>query len=321
MLSTYDGITTPGDWLCKECGHRRSNHDTRHEFVRDERDFVGMLRIKNEEKYIAEVIEAALPLCSRLFVFNDHSSDRTAEICQRYSEITFFDSPFTGMNEARDKTWIYDQVMAACAPQWILCIDGDEVLEKRGAEIIRRHTEDEPCHAYSLKIVFLWNDRGTARVDRIYGDFWRPSLFAPFHIDPETPDHLKVARELRFMSTPFGRRLPDQEPNLHCSSVPQRFLHGHKRLPARLKHYGYLERSQRVRKLDFYNGIDWCNAAEDSYRHMVQGDGVTIDELPTVQGLLRQRRLSPADVQHILDAAPDKYLLHAGPLRLEVFTE
>jgi hypothetical protein len=126
---------------------------------------------------------------------------------------------------------------------------------------------------------------------------------------------------MRFLTTPFGRRVNGNEPNLHCSSVPQRFLHEHQRLPAKLKHLGYLYREDRVRKLDRYTGLDWLNQAEDCYRHMTQGDSPQLAELPTVQRLLAEGHLQQSDVDFLLNTPPEMRLVHAGPLTLQTFIE
>lgn len=292
---------------------------------RSEHAFVAMLRIRNEERWIAEVLESLQPICERIFVMDDHSTDATAEICSQFSNVTVYQSPFEGLNEARDKNWLFDQVMVQCKPRWVMCIDGDEVLAPGSADVIRecvaaneqeRADGGNPPDAYSFQIVFLWNERNTARVDRVYGDFWRPSMFRPFHPEPDTPDHAALMTEFRWLSTPFGRKVNGNEPNLHCSSVPQRFLAGHKRCPAKLLHYGYLHRADRVRKLDYYTGIDWLNRAEDSYRHMTQGDYPTLEELPTTRRLLAEGRISAGDVKYMLDTPPTARLVHAGPLEL-----
>jgi glycosyltransferase involved in cell wall biosynthesis len=320
-MKDYDGFTKPQDWLCGVCGKTRGSHDI-HAFERQKLDFVGMLRIKNEQAHIAEVIESLLPLCKRIFIFDDHSVDDTRRICRNYKEVTLYHSRFSGMNEARDKNWLLDQINAECEAEWIVCVDGDEVLEEEGPDKIREHlATHDTCQAFSLQIVFLWNDPNTVRVDRIYGDFWRPSIFKPFQPKPDTPDHLKLYKELRFMSTPFGRKQKDDQPNLHCSSVPQRLLHGHQRCPVKLLHYGYMERGQRVRKLDFYSSIDWANKAEDFYRHMTAGDDVRLAELPHVQRLLAERKLTNRDVEYMLNVPASMSTLHAGPVKLESLEE
>lgn len=278
--------------------------------------YACMMRVRNESRWIAEVIDSVLPLCERVFVMDDHSTDNTAEICARYGAVKVLPSQFAGFDEARDKNWLFAQMLQEIRPDWVLCIDGDEVLEKNGPEIIRESCETGTHEAHALKIVFLWNDPNTARVDRVYDYFHRPSLFKPFYGDRE------IEKELNsWLSTPFGHSANGESPNLHCSSVPQRRLHNHGKCPARLKHYGYMDRQKRVEKLDFYTSIDWKNAAEDSYRHMCQADNVRLDELPKTRDLMARGVLTQADVQYMLDTPPHARLVHAGPIELRAFVE
>lgn len=280
-----------------------------------------MLRIKNEGRWIREVIESILPLCDHVFVMDDHSTDDTVAICESFSQVTVFNSPFAGINEARDKNWLYDRITAECEAKWILCIDGDEVLEKSGPRIIRDTCAGATQNALALQIAFIWDNHNTVRTDRIYRDFWRPSLFRPFYDTPGVPDSRTILSELRFMSTPFGRSVGNNKPNLHCSSVPQRFIHGRGLCPARLKHYGYLHREDRIRKLDFYTSIDWKNAAEDCYRHMCQGDSPRLDEMPRIQQKVAEGTLTMADVNFLTDVSAQSRLVHAGPMNLEPWSE
>lgn len=386
-MTTYDGLTTPADWICSSCHQPRAAHTCLGGFTRKHHDFVAMLRIRNEERWIAEVIESVMPLCDRIFIMDDHSTDGTLEVCLRYPKVTVFCSPFEGLNEARDKNWLLDQIMRECEASWVLCIDGDEVLERNGPDIIREtiaalkpgirmykrldddklrqqiaFQEDllrrgidpsgepeldleaahkaivglkgelarrkrpeskyaEPVNAFALQVAFLWDSRDTVRVDRIYGDFWRPSLFRPFYPDPAKPDDVKIARELRFMSTPFGKTVDGNPPNLHCSSVPQRFIHGRKLCPARLKHLGYMWRPDRVKKLDYYTSIDWQNRAEDCYRHMTQGDSVLFSELRKTLELMNRGILQPDDLAFLVNTPAEATLVHAGPLKVVPWDE
>lgn len=323
--SEYTGILTYESWLCGVCHHPYTSHPNSscENFTRVEYPFVGMLRIKNEASNIAEVIESILPLCNKIYILDDHSTDATVEICNRYlPHVQVFPSPFTGLNESRDKNYLYDEIIRRCRPEYILCIDGDEVLEDRGPEMIWETVVRKPdVNSFVLKISFLWNDRGTERVDRIYSDFWRPSLFKPFHEVPGSEDSRKLLTEFRFMATPFGRVVGDDKPNLHCSSVPQRFIHGRQMCKVRLKHYGYVERETRVKKLDFYTSCDWKNAAEDCYRHITQGDNVSPEELPRVGVLVEKGILDHSDVAFITDVPGDLYLVHAGPIVLKPWDE
>jgi glycosyltransferase involved in cell wall biosynthesis len=323
-VTEYTGLTTSDDWRC-HCGVRRADHT--HDFQRPCFPFVAMLRIHNEERWIREVITSTFQLCDRVFVMDDHSTDDTRFIIEalarRYpGKVSVLYSPLEGLNESRDKNWLYDQIIADCKPEWILCIDGDEVLEGPASDAIRKTIDIYPeVQSWALKIEFLWNAVDRVRVDRIYGDFWRPSLFRAFHEIPGVPDSRRLLQEFRFQSTPFGRHVNSDKPNLHCSSVPQRLIHGFKRIPARLKHYGYMERAWRVAKLDYYTSIDWENLAEDCYRHMCQGDVARWDELPRVQKLVDDGILSTGQVTKLLEVPADARLVHAGPLKLSEWRE
>lgn len=279
--------------------------------------FAAMLRVKNEARWIADVVRSITPLCETVFIMDDHSTDDTVDIANAFDCTEVFRSPFQGLDEARDKNWLYDRVMERGKPEWILCVDGDEVLEPGGQEKLRRICETGTADAYRLKIRYLWGDPKTVRVDRVYGHFYRPSLFRPFYPKPDTPDDLKIAAEFRWMSTPFGKLKNGDKPNLHCSSVPQRRIHGAPNIEVGLLHYGYMLREDRVKKLDFYTSVDWKNPAEDSYRHMTQGDNVTIDELPKTRELLRLGKIGMADVRYMLDTPATASLVHAGPMEFE----
>lgn len=324
-MNEYTGLTTSDDWKCY-CGIRRSDHH--HHFRRQEFEFVAMLRIHNEARWIEEVIVSTLSLCDRVFVLEDHSTDETPAILQRLVDrlgtetIVVIQSPFTGLNESRDKNFLHDQIIQNCKPEWILCIDGDEVLEGPAAEAIRKTIAQYPdVNSWALKIEFLWNSPTQVRADRIYGDFWRPSLYRPYHETPGNADSRKLLQEFRFQSTPFGRTTVTDKPNLHCSSVPQRMIHGFKRIPARLKHYGYMERAWRVAKLDYYTSIDWENPAEDCYRHMTQGDLPELTEVPKISQMVKFGRLNIERVRRMLEVQVNDRLLHAGPLELRQWDE
>ncbi len=220
--------------------------------------FLCALRVKNEAEHIEEVIRSVLPLCRRVFVLDDHSADATPDLCRSFGDrVTLLPSPFEGLDEARDKNYLLRPIVAA-APEWVLWIDGDEVLERCGPERLRRAAEHGPClGGYSLRVAYLWGDAQTVRVDGIYGRFHRPSYF-----------RLKgqPADRLHFPASGYGG-------NFHCGNVPQGLLGGLRELDVRLKHYGYVTEEQRLAKYRWYNAVDPNNAAEDCYRHLAGAAG------------------------------------------------
>jgi glycosyltransferase involved in cell wall biosynthesis len=217
--------------------------------------FLCAMRVKNEGRYIQEVIGRALELCEHAIVLDDHSTDDTAAICRAFGErVTLIPSPFEGFDESRDKNYLLSRIVER-NPEWVLWIDGDEVLERTGPEKIRAAATASPeTAAFSLRVAYLWNHPNQVRVDGIYSNFSRASLFRL---------RGQAIPSLQFVPTGFGG-------NLHCGNVPQGLTGPTKALDVRLKHYGYLSKEVRMKKYHFYSTVDPNNAAEDNYRHLAE---------------------------------------------------
>lgn len=213
----------------------------------------GLLRVKNEARWIERVIESIQPVTDRVLVLDDHSSDATPEICEA-NHCKVFRSEFTDIHEARDKDFLLSKIweVGARVGDYCFMIDGDEVLHQPDIPALQAAMSfGVPC--CSLHIVYLWDREDQVRVDRWYREFRRPSLFR------------LTSRSLAFRRTQFGG-------NFHCSSAPAQLLDMITPIDARLLHLGYLHREDRVRKYHWYNSVDPGNALEDQYRHMVIGD-------------------------------------------------
>ena len=228
--------------------------------------FFGLMRIKNESRWIARVIEAQLPLVDRLLILDDHSTDNTVEICERYDNVWVFRSPFEGLNESRDKSWLLQRAYEcipmndqhytlgnAESPYWCLALDGDEELLPTAPDLLRAAAQSGAADSYSVRILYAWDRPDQVRVDGVYADFKRPSLFRLMN------------KAFTYKTTPWGG-------NLHCSSIPQEMIGGSRACEAAVLHYGYLDAELRRRKYEWYSRVDGENPAEDFYRHLTQGD-------------------------------------------------
>lgn len=212
---------------------------------------VGAMRIKNEARWIGEVLTALRPLCSDIFVMDDHSTDETAEICRQHGALVF-PSPFSDLNEGRDKNWLLEQI-GPTRPDWVVMVDGDEILEPGAADKLLPLMRSGLFETIRMRIVYLWDTRDQIRTDGIYGTFRRSSAF-------------------RWNDAARFRH------GFHCSNVPtQGWRQRMAESEVRLLHLGYLHREDRVRKFAWYNQHDPNNRVEDCYRHMVQGD---VPEVP-----------------------------------------
>ena len=213
----------------------------------------GMMRVRNEARWIKRAIESILPVCNAgVAVFDDRSTDGTAEIAAGIPSVALMRSPFTGLNEARDKNFL----LAAMAPcDWIIAIDGDEELHSCHLVNLAAAMQTSKADSLSLPIWYLWDRPDQMRVDGVYGNFHRESVFRP-------------RPGARFHDAGSG-------PNFHCGnvpSIPPVIRDRREVVNAPLLHYGYMERDDRLRKYSWYNAKDPDYHAEDRYRHIVQGD-------------------------------------------------
>lgn len=236
-------------------------------------EMIGLLRVRNEERWIERSIASILPICERVLVMNDHSTDATLEICAGISGVEVFASPFEGLNETRDKNWLLDK--ARCSG-WVLMIDGDETLAPGAAEIIQREIANPAAVCLSPKILYLWDSEGTIRTDGVYGRFRRPSIFQP--------------GAHQFESTHAGG-------NFHCGNVPLALQSQASNIDAAFLHFGYLHRHDRIRKYGFYNNADPNNYSEDLYRHIVQGD------IPEVSASAKLKHAGPLRLEALCSQA------------------
>ncbi len=210
---------------------------------------LGLLRVKNEARWIERSISSIMPLCEQVLVMDDNSEDDTRTISAGIPGVTVMESPFKGLDEVRDKNWLLSKA-EPLNPEWIVWIDGDEILapgqQKPLRDAMRGH-----CPCLSLKILYLWNDWQTVRMDGVYGDFHRESAFRP--------------NGSKFVAS--GRTA-----NFHCGNVPLGNRTSRRVMSIPLLHTGYMNRQDRERKFAWYNGNDPANPYEDGYRHMVIGD-------------------------------------------------
>ncbi len=216
---------------------------------------IAALRVKNEARWIEGVLRSIHPLTTEIHVFDDHSDDATPEICKRLGAHVY-PSPFTGLNEARDKAWLLDKIRRR--GDWILWIDGDELLDIRSVPVLHEVVNCANVQCISFKIKFLWNDPQTVRTDGVYGMFRRQSMFRPGNAQ----------------FTDLG----DKHPNFHCGNCPRSLFHRCAYPEVALLHLGYLNREDRIRKRAWYieqhtkmGALDQLKL-EDHYQHITVGD-------------------------------------------------
>jgi hypothetical protein len=246
-----------------------------------------MIPACNEGRWIRRVVQSVREL-GTVVVLNDHSTDDTRAEAEAAGAVVI-DSPFpknspADRDEIRDKNWLLGQVKALCDPRWVLCIDGDEELERGGVAKIWRACASHVAEIFQMRILYLWDSPFRVRFDGSYSKFWRNSLF-----------RVLSGHEFQSLYTRAGHA--GMNPKLHTGNAPlppAGVSHRGAALNVNLLHYGYMLKADRIRKYAYYNEIDPQNPhLEDSYRHLVQGD---VPEVPADAKLLHG---GPLDVRDL----------------------
>ncbi len=224
----------------------------------EEMRIVAAMRIKNESRWLREVLSSIHPLTRDIMVFDDASTDETPDIAREMG-CSVFASPFptAPTDEARDKTWLLERVRAL-NPDYVLFSDGDEVLEAGAAEKIRQRLNPRDC-LYCFPIKYIWNDRQHYRADGVYGRMQQWRMFS-----------LIGQGGKLFYPSKGGA-------NFHCGNAPKGLRGGGAMVPCDILHLGYMYREDRLRKYEWYRRIDPGNRSEDEYNHVLIGDTFPAD--------------------------------------------
>jgi glycosyltransferase involved in cell wall biosynthesis len=263
-----------------------------------------MMRIRNEERWIQEVLSKTFGAVQTIVVLDDGSDDHTKDECiaacgglidmhedgaiQVYQGketpagdrniLHFIKSPFRpaaresqAVSEIRDKNFLWEYCKSKVLFRHMLCLDGDEVPSQA---FIRDFSQiigwlEKQVDVVSIPFIYLWDSNAQRRVDGIYGNLadGYPRLRFPrlFTIDRITADQLHIMR-FSWEGSKGG---------FHCGSIPRENFRPNGVEPTSavfarpLIHYGYRDDSDRRRKYAFYNQIDPGNKFEGEYKHII----------------------------------------------------
>ena len=86
----------------------------------------------NEEKNIGDCLTSVSEIADEIIVIDSLSTDRTEEICRKNSKVTFYQHPFDGHIQQKNRA------LEKCSSEWILCIDADERVSPEMGRSIRK---------------------------------------------------------------------------------------------------------------------------------------------------------------------------------------
>lgn len=225
----------------------------------------GLLRVKNESKYLGRAVKSIKPICERVYVMDDHSTDNTRDIAYDLGCVVLR-SPFpvNDLDEARDNTWLLDAALARVYPSecgplssiWFLHMDGDEELVERDRVKLNDDMFWGTPQQYCVQILYLWGDEQTVRVDAHYSKCYKPALFR---------------------AVSHGMTYQNHSGKIHSTGVPREIGYSprlHDPEPVRLLHYGYMDSDVRQKKFEWYMSVD--SKQEEFYRRECFGPAETV---------------------------------------------
>jgi O-antigen biosynthesis protein len=224
---------------------------------------ICQMRIRNEEKWLLEVLDSIATVADGIVILDDGSTDHTPDICRSHPAVLEYvqqNEPI--LDEVRDKNRLL-QMALAHNPDWVLSMDGDEILEDSASERILKAIRECPPSVTILDIEFLymWNDLKHYRTDGIYRRIFHHRLFKLENQDTAS---------LHFRPTSHGG-------NFHCESVPSNLFGRSVEIDVKVKHLGYMDAQDRERKYKFYKSKDPVHAVKGYYEHLLDQPGMTIE--------------------------------------------
>lgn len=266
---------------------------------------VMMARIKDEARWIGRNLERTWQVCQKVVLLDDGSTDGTFNAAMGSithapittigtksgviihgttdfgpAELHFIRSPFGDeehtvrrkerRNEMRDKNLLWNYVKQMVDFDYVLCLDGDEMLSLqalRSFPLAWDRLKGE-LDWILLPFIYLWDSENLRRVDGVYGDGedFAPRLRFPRMFTIRRLDE-QMLYDTRFHWT--GTR-----GGLHCGSIPQEGFQPIRPISDLMRdmpiiHFGYLDSAMRQQKYEMYNELDPGNEFEGFYKHII----------------------------------------------------
>lgn len=196
--------------------------------------------VRNEaDRHLSAVLAHAAAYVDEAVILDDASTDATVHVCREVLKDipTFIHSnPTPGFdNEVNLRKQLWELTLRS-SPDWILCLDADEMFEDAAILRIRSLVNQPHIDVFAFRLFDFW-DMEHYRED----EFWNAHLrYAPFLVryQPQFP--------YEWHETP-----------LHCGRFPKNLM----LLPTaisdlRVKHFGWVTENDRVEKYNRYMQAD-----------------------------------------------------------------
>ena len=218
--------------------------ENRHKFLDKHKTYkyqkiVALCRVKNGGEIFRKCLTKVSSMVDTVIVFDDNSTDNTAEIAHKFANVVYHKSQWTTLDEARDRQWLLDKARELNA-DWCWIFDHDEVPSDKLYNNLRSIVENANPEKDLLcfKREDFWDTDKQVRLDGVWGTFWQGRLF-----------------RLRKQNVVQSNKI-EGDANFHCTAhgyIPQQCI---EYLPYKIWHYGNMTGVERLRKYLWYTKSD-----------------------------------------------------------------
>jgi len=250
---------------------------------------VAGYRVKNVERWFDRVLTKMEEVADEIVVFDDNSTDKTVEIAQKHKKVVeIHRQTETTFNEARDREILY-QLCKSRNPDWVIINDGDEELEEKFTREVAEKLMNPirpDTHAYIFRYITHWDSEDMQRTDGIFGNM----------------ANVRMVRNM-----PNQHIVSNHPQGFHCNSVPWVPIENVVITPYRIRHYGYVDRDDRVRKYNWYQDMDTDKRTRmigaSDYSHLIDVNVKLVKYTPdNTLGLIMIARNEEENLEVFLDS-------------------
>ena len=126
---------------------------------------VACLPVKDEEEFIEKVILSISNFCDKIVILDDHSTDKTEDICRSFNNVIWNVRPIHDSNNKQEgiqKKELMDLTVVH-NPDYIICLDGDEIPTPNIVNFL--DSIDESVSIWGSRMINLWEDEENYRYD------------------------------------------------------------------------------------------------------------------------------------------------------------
>ncbi len=225
---------------------------------------VAILRIKNEERWIAKTLESLEEICGSVVILDDGSEDDTVKICEQNKKVVEIHKQSNLPTDAsRDKNILLEMAKKT-NPDYILTLDGDEVIMPNSKDVLFEEINVlyPESDVFEFEFLYMWDKPNQYRYDGYFCQAWHNRLLKM----KNQPDNL------RYSGTGYVG-------NGHSPGVPQNSIGSAQSIRSKVKilHYGNYDEELRQKKFKYYTTRDSSKISKhnefDGYKNIISGEG------------------------------------------------